>query len=72
MMQEKTKKGLNPLFEPSFITFHFQDSVLGHFFAVSLNLLLDSLLVVLVRWADHHRLALEACKQAHLPLLAWG
>lgn len=56
---------------PSFFhTFHFEDCVLRHFFAVTLNLLLDSLLVVLVRGADHHGLPLEACKQAHLPLLA--
>lgn len=46
--------------------------MLRHFFAITLNLLLDSLLVVVVRGADHHSLALEACKQAHLPLLAWG
>lgn len=54
-----------------FRTFHFEDCVLRHFFAVTLNLLLDSLLVVLVRGADHNGLTLEACEQAHLPLLAW-
>lgn len=46
--------------------------MLRHFFAITLNLLLDSLLVFLIRGADHHSLALEACKQAHLPLLARG
>lgn len=44
----------------------------GHLFAITLNLLLDSLLVVIVRGADHHSFTLEACKQAHLPLLAGG
>lgn len=55
-----------------FFTFHFEDSVLRHFFAITLNLLLDSLLEVFVRGADHHGLALEACKQAHFPLLTRG
>lgn len=53
-------------------TFHFEDGVLRHFFAVALNLLLDSLLEVFVGRADHHGLALEAGKQAHLPLLTRG
>lgn len=53
-------------------TFHFQDGVLGHFLPVPLHLLLRSLLEVLVGRADHHGLALEAGKQAHLPLLAGG
>lgn len=46
--------------------------MLRHFFTITLNLLLDPLLVVVVRGADHHSFALEACKQAHLPLLARG
>lgn len=46
--------------------------MLRHFFAVALNLLLDSLLEVFVRRADHHSLPLEAGKQAHLPLLTRG
>lgn len=46
--------------------------MLGHFLPVPLHLLLRSLLEVLVGRADHHGLALEAGKQAHLPLLAGG
>lgn len=53
-------------------TFHFEDGVLGHFFAIGLHLLLDPLLVVLLRRTDHHSFALEAREQAHLPLLARG
>lgn len=53
-------------------TFHFEDGVLGHLFAISLHLLLDPLLVVLLRRTDHHSFALEAGEQAHLPLLARG
>lgn len=53
-------------------TFHFEDCMLGDFLAIAFHLLLDPLLVVVVGGADHHRLALEACKQAHLPLLAGG
>lgn len=56
----------------SCLTLHFEESVLRHFFAVALHLLLHPLLVVLVRGADHHGLTLEACEQAHLPLLARG
>lgn len=52
--------------------FHFEKSVLRHFFAITLDLLLDSLLEVVVGGADHHSLTLEACKQTHLPLLARG
>lgn len=64
---------LSILYNPnSFFTLHFENSVLRHFFAITLNLLLNSLLVVFVRGADHHSLALETCKQAHLPLLAWS
>lgn len=54
------------------LTFHFEDGVLGHLFAIRLHLLLDPLLVVLLRRTDHHSFALEARKQAHLPLLARG
>lgn len=46
--------------------------MLWHFLAITFNLLLDSLLVVIIRWADHYSLTLEACKQTHLPLLAGG
>lgn len=46
--------------------------MLRHFFAITLDLLLDSLLEVVVGGADHHSLTLEACKQTHLPLLARG
>lgn len=44
--------------------------MLRHFLAISLNFLLDSLLVVFIRRADDYSLALEACEQTHLPLLA--
>lgn len=46
--------------------------MLRYLFAVTLDLLLNSLLVVFVRRADHHSLALEACEQAHFSLLARG
>lgn len=55
-----------------FFTFHFEDSVLRHFLAIALNLLLDPLLIVIIRGADHHSLTLKACEQTHLPLLARG
>lgn len=54
------------------LTLHLEEGVLGHFFAIALHLLLDSLLVVFVRRAHDHHFTLEACKQTHLPLLAWG
>lgn len=69
-MTQSSKEGATMLIPGGGFTFHFEDRVLGHLFAISLHLLLDPLLVVLLRRTDHHSFALEAGEQAHLPLLA--